>query len=80
MERFVFNTDSIIPFSRRESCNTIRKYIMQFMDMSISAIDTYLLWSKISEEYDQEWLDESNLNPTFIREEMTKYGYIIHTA
>lgn len=81
MERFILSTDSIIPAARRESCETIRKYIMEFMKISISAIDTYLLWCKISEGYDREWLDEKdNLIPHFIRDEMLKYGFILKTV
>lgn len=84
MDRFVFSPTVVIPADCIEESKKLREFIMKDMHIMISLVDTYLLWSYIS-NYDT---SDSHLHygrkyedSTFeelIREAMSTYGCIVH--
>lgn len=84
MESFIYSAVELIPKEYREDVDNLREYIMKEMKVGISKKDTYLLWIKVSNEHNTEFLDiqyvpERMTREQFIRDQMKTYGMILRS-
>lgn len=71
-----------VPAQYMRDCLELQKFIRNKMNIHISLIDTYLLWSDISESWSAGWLSidthyDDMTREAFLHEEMRRRGVII---
>lgn len=85
MKLFVFDQYKTIPKQYLQDSIALRIFIREKMDIDISVLDTYYLWSSISEDWCAKWLfidthPEGMTREEFLLSEMEKKGNIVYNV